>query len=143
MLPLRPAVDGDDDSLPADELAPDVLEPVEPVAPEEDAPVPDVEPVELEPPIRAFFSTNDPPLPPLAEEASLPLVELVLELELELVLDPSARWRQPVAVTLPADSDADRPVVGCPLCGVVDVGDWAARAPQNAKLLQRVIAHCQ
>lgn len=140
MLPLRPAVDGDDedadDSLPADELAPDALEAVEP---EDDAPVPDIEPVEPEPPIRAFFSTNEPPLPPLADEA--PLVALVLELE--LVLDASARCRQPVAVTVPADSDAERPVVPCPLWGVVDVGDWAASAPQNAKLLQRVIAHCQ
>jgi hypothetical protein len=160
MLPPRPAVD-DEPSLPgvdpeADEpVEPDAPvdpEPVAPVAPEPDAdePAPD-DPVEpelevdapepelelmLDPeplPIFAFFSTKlPPPAPALLADA------LLVSLLLELVLEPSARCRQPVAVTEPAVDDV------CPASGVLDVGACAAAsAPQNATLLLSVIAHCQ
>jgi hypothetical protein len=113
MLPPRPAVDGDC-VLPD---APDALEPAPeaPLAPEVepalDEPAPEFEPapmLELEPlPIRAFFSTKLPLPPDVADEPA----GLVLVDELELLLDPSARCRQPVAVTDPADSVAERPVL--------------------------------
>jgi len=161
MLPPRPAVD-EEPSLP--DVEPEADEPVEPepVEPEPEAddpapdepvePEPDVDaPVELEPepelmldpeplPMRAFFSTKLPPLPPeLLADA------LLVSLLLELVLEPSARCRQPVAVTEPAASDDDLPVDDVwPLSGVLDVGACAAAsAPQNATLLLSVIAHCQ
>lgn len=139
MLPPRPAVDGDSPPAVAPELAvdEDPVEPVAPLAPEPLAPEPIEEP--LAPPIRAFFRTKVPPrlLLPLAEAPA------VSEPVLELVLDPSARWMQPVAVTVPAVCEDDCPVVGWPACGVLDVGDCAARVPLRAMLLLSAIAHCQ
>jgi hypothetical protein len=127
---------------PVEPVAPDAVEP-EPVEPDADDPLPEPEPAPepepelmllLLPPMRAFFRTK-PPAPP--DDALL--VSLLLDVEL---LDPSARCRQPVAVTLPAASDAERPVP-CPPCGVLDVGACAASAPHSATLLLSVIAHCQ
>jgi len=156
MLPPRPAVD-DEPSLP--DVEPETDEPVElgdvelgDVEPEPDADEPDpADPVDpelevdapepelelmLDPeplPIFAFFRTKlPPPAPELLADA------LLVSLLLELVLDPSARCRQPVAVTEPAVDDV------CPLSGVLDVGDCAAAsAPHRATLLLSVIAHCQ
>jgi hypothetical protein len=119
-LPPRPAVDGEDplpvapepDAEPAEPVAPapeaEPAEPValEPVAPEPVAPAPEPAPMLEPPPMRAFFSTN-PPLPPAAD-ADWPAALVVLAPV--LLVDPSARCKQPVAVTDPAASDDDRPV---------------------------------
>lgn len=150
MLPVRPAVEGDE-LLPDVDPEPDALEPVldpvpdeavpaDPVAdePVPDEPLPDPEPM-LEPlPIWAFFSTKLPPLPLVADAPAASVLPLVLDVELE----PSPRCRHPVAVTAPADSVAARPLVACPPCGVLEVGACAASAPHKAMLLLSVIAHC-
>jgi hypothetical protein len=129
------------------DVEPDAVEPeaVPEAEPEPLALVPEVEPeapeleLVLPLPIFAFFSTKPPPEPAL--------LDAVLEL---LVL--LSRWRQPVAVTCPAVSLDDRPVDWLPgeldvggwlLCGVDDVGDWAASVPHSATPLHSVTAHCQ
>jgi len=142
--PLEPEPDEPEPVDPepeADEPEPD--DPVEPEL-EVDAPEPELDPM-LDPeplPIFAFFRTK---LPPPAPPPELLADELLVSLLLELVLEPSPRCRQPVAVIAPAVSDADLPVDDVwPLSGVLDVGACAAAsAPQNATLLLSVIAHCQ
>jgi len=117
----------------ADEPAP--AEPVEPEL-DVDAPEPELDPepeLMLDPlplPMRAFFSTKLP-LPPPELLADALLVSLLLE----LVLEPSARCRQPVAVIEPAVDDVWL------LSDELDCA--AASAPHNATLLLSVIAHCQ
>jgi hypothetical protein len=125
-------------------VEPEPVDPVEPAPVDEPVePEPELEPAPMlePPPMRAFFSTKPPPLPPDADADSPAALEL-LELLDELLLEPSARCRQPVAVTEPAVSDDERPVPW-PLCGVLDVGDCAASVPHRAMLLLSVIAHCQ
>jgi hypothetical protein len=85
------------------------------VEPEPVDPAPELEPaLELDPapmleppPMRAFFRTKPPPLPPDADaDWPAPLAPLAPE----LVLEPSARCRHPVAVTDPAVADDELPV---------------------------------